>query len=66
MVAFVVIKLFLLLQAIKNDVLKHSQEFENTCNYGEILISCCDVDTEIVRHEINELRRRWDRINHGL
>ncbi|KFM60284.1 Dystonin, partial [Stegodyphus mimosarum] len=54
------------IQAIKNELSKHSQEFENTCNYGEALISCCDVDTEVVKDEISDLKKRWDRVNHDV
>ncbi|XP_035231691.1 microtubule-actin cross-linking factor 1-like isoform X1 [Stegodyphus dumicola] len=54
------------IQAIKNELSKHSQEFENTCNYGEALISCCDVDTEIIKDEISDLKKRWDRVNHDV
>lgn len=54
------------IQTIKNDLIKHSQEFENTCTYGEILISCCDTDIENIKDEIDDLRKRWDRLNHEV
>ncbi|GFW43673.1 hypothetical protein TNCV_4770221 [Trichonephila clavipes] len=54
------------IQTIKNDMIKHSQEFENTCTYGEVLISCCDIDVENIKDEIDDLRKRWDRLNHEV
>ncbi|CAL1283115.1 unnamed protein product [Larinioides sclopetarius] len=54
------------IQAIKNDLIKHSQEFENTCTYGEVLISCCDVDVEDIKEDISDLRKRWDKLNHEV
>ncbi|XP_015906702.2 microtubule-actin cross-linking factor 1, isoforms 1/2/3/4 isoform X2 [Parasteatoda tepidariorum] len=54
------------IQGIKNDLIKHSQEFENTCNFGEVLISCCDIDVENVRDDTDRLRKRWDRLNHDV
>ncbi|KAG8192780.1 hypothetical protein JTE90_019099 [Oedothorax gibbosus] len=53
-------------QAIKNDLIKHSQEFENTCTFGEVLVSCCDIDVDSIKEEIHDLRRRWDRLNQDV
>ncbi|KAF8783432.1 Dystonin like protein [Argiope bruennichi] len=54
------------IQAIKNDLIKHSQEFENTCTYGEVLISCCDTDVQDIKEDITDLKKRWDRLNHEV
>ncbi|GBM86483.1 Dystonin [Araneus ventricosus] len=54
------------IQVIKNDLIKHSQEFENTCTYGEVLISCCDVDVQDIKEDIADLRKRWDKLNHEV
>ncbi|XP_067144023.1 microtubule-actin cross-linking factor 1 isoform X6 [Centruroides vittatus] len=54
------------IQAFKNDISKHSQEFDSLYHFGESVISCCDIDKEPVREGINQIKKRWDRMNQGI
>ncbi|XP_041970881.1 dystonin isoform X11 [Aricia agestis] len=54
------------LQQIRNDVWKRSGEYENNKTLGETFISSCDVDQEIVRNQLDNMKERWDRINNEV
>ncbi|CAM1318721.1 shot (predicted), partial [Pycnogonum litorale] len=54
------------LQLFKNDVNKHSQEYESVKNLGETLMNCCDTDKDVVRDELNQLKRRWDELHAAI
>ncbi|MCL4115460.1 UNVERIFIED_CONTAM: hypothetical protein GTU68_053574, partial [Idotea baltica] len=51
------------LQSFKNDVSRHSGEYENNKSSGEALISCTDTDHEIVKDILEYMKERWDHIN---
>ncbi|XP_050294621.1 microtubule-actin cross-linking factor 1 isoform X22 [Anthonomus grandis grandis] len=54
------------LQAFRNEVWKKSGEYENTRSLGETFLSSCDIDKEIVKNELQELKERWDKLNNDL
>jgi DNA repair exonuclease SbcCD ATPase subunit len=54
------------LSAFRNEVWKHSGEFENVKNLGETFLSSCDVDKELVKQELSTIKTRWDRLNNEL
>ncbi|XP_044265475.1 dystonin isoform X25 [Tribolium madens] len=54
------------LQAFRNEVWKKSGEYENTRTLGDTFVSACDVDKEVVKNELNDLKERWDKLNNDL
>ncbi|XP_076320048.1 microtubule-actin cross-linking factor 1, isoforms 1/2/3/4/5-like isoform X3 [Tachypleus tridentatus] len=54
------------IQAFKNELSRHSQEFDNICNFGEVLLDQTDVDQQDVQQQLNELKEHWDRLNQGV
>lgn len=54
------------LSAFRNEVWKHSGEYENTRMLGETFQGACDVDKEVVRNELTTLKQRWDKLNNDL
>ncbi|KAK5647774.1 hypothetical protein RI129_002666 [Pyrocoelia pectoralis] len=54
------------LQAFRNEVWKHSGEYENTRSLGDTFHSACDIDKDIVKSELNNLKDRWDKLNNDL
>lgn len=54
------------LQAFRNDVWKHSGEYENTRSLGDTFLSACDIDKDVVKGELNNLKQRWDKLNNDL
>lgn len=54
------------LQIFRNDVWKRSGEYENTRSLGETFFSACDVDKDIVKNELTNLKDRWERLNNDL
>ncbi|XP_050552459.1 uncharacterized protein LOC118277469 isoform X41 [Spodoptera frugiperda] len=54
------------LQQIRNDIWKRSGEYENNKTLGETFISSCDVDQEVVRKLLDNMKERWDRINNEV
>ncbi|XP_026728106.1 uncharacterized protein LOC113494126 isoform X24 [Trichoplusia ni] len=54
------------LQQIRNDIWKRSGEYENNKTLGETFISSCDIDQEIVRKLLDNIKERWDRINNEV
>lgn len=53
------------LSAFRNDVWKHSGEYENLKHLGETFLLACDVDKEIVKQELSDVKARWDKLNNG-
>merc|ERR1719232_2579582 len=51
------------LQAFRNDVNRHSSEYDSNYNGGDSFQSACDVDKEVVREEISIMKQRWDDLN---
>lgn len=54
------------LSLFRNDVWKHSGEFENLRTLGETFVAACDVDKELVKQELAAMKSRWDKLNNGL
>ncbi len=53
------------LSLFRNDVWKHSGEFENLKTLGETFLAACDVDKELVKQELAAVKTRWDKLNNG-
>ncbi|XP_022258014.1 dystonin-like, partial [Limulus polyphemus] len=51
------------IQAFKNDLSQHSQEFDNIKNLGQTLISKTDTDQIDIQDELDQLKRRWETLN---
>ena len=51
------------LQSFRNEVNRHSSEFEATKSSGITLTDACDVDQEVVREKLTILQQRWDTLN---
>ncbi|XP_034249434.1 dystonin isoform X11 [Thrips palmi] len=54
------------LAAFRNDVWKRSGEYENNRMLGETFVGSCDIDKDIVKNELTNMKQRWDRLNNGL
>lgn len=54
------------LQTFRNDVWKHSGEYENTRSLGDTFLSACDIDKDVVKGELQTLKQRWDKLNNDL
>ncbi|XP_063905660.1 dystonin isoform X27 [Zophobas morio] len=54
------------LQAFRNEVWKKSGEYENTRTLGDTFVSACDIDKEVVKNELTDLKERWDKLNNDL
>ena len=54
------------LSTFRNDIWKHSGEYENTRMLGETFHGACDVDKEVVKSELSNLKQRWDKLNNDL
>ena len=53
------------MQAFKNELSRHSQEYENNKTLGEALLAATDRDKEGVKGDLKDMRDRWDRLNNG-
>jgi dystonin len=51
------------LQIFRNDVNRHSNEFDGTKANSVTLTDACDIDQEIVTEKITILQQRWDTLN---
>ena len=51
------------LQTFRNDVNRHSSEFDGTKSNSMTLIDACDVDKEVVTEKTTLLQERWDSLN---
>ncbi|KAK3864233.1 hypothetical protein Pcinc_030068 [Petrolisthes cinctipes] len=51
------------IQSFKNEVSRHSGEYENNKTAGDKLISCTDKDHEGVHDALGLMKERWDQLN---
>ena len=54
------------LQSFRNDVNRHSSEYDSNHNGGDAFQSSCDVDREIVKEELVHMKERWDHLNYFI
>ncbi|XP_022254698.1 microtubule-actin cross-linking factor 1-like [Limulus polyphemus] len=54
------------IQVFKNELSSHSQDFDNICNFGEMLLDQTDVDQEDIKQKLVELKQRWNQLNQGV
>ncbi|KAF5293902.1 hypothetical protein FQA39_LY13607 [Lamprigera yunnana] len=54
------------LQSFRNDVWKKSGEYENTRSLGDTFHLACDIDKDVVKNELYQLKERWDKLNNDL
>lgn len=54
------------LQNFRSDVWKHSGEYENNRMLGDAFLSACDIDKEVVKSELSNMKQRWDKLNNDL
>lgn len=50
----------------KNEISRHTSEFENVCALGETVIKNADIDTEVIRDEVNDLKKRWNALQKDI
>lgn len=53
------------LSSFRNEVWKHSGEFENNKMLGETFVGACDIDKQNVKNELSAMKTRWDKLNNG-
>lgn len=53
------------LSSFRNEVWKHSGEFENNKTLGETFLGACDIDKQNVKNELGAMKTRWDKLNNG-
>ncbi|XP_032688473.1 microtubule-actin cross-linking factor 1 isoform X36 [Odontomachus brunneus] len=54
------------LSSFRNEVWKHSGEFENNKTLGETFVGACDIDKQNVKNELGAMKTRWDKLNNDL
>ncbi|XP_054002761.1 dystonin isoform X38 [Hylaeus anthracinus] len=54
------------LASFRNEVWKHSGEFENNKTLGETFLGACDIDKQNVKNELGAMKTRWDKLNNDL
>ncbi|XP_021923220.1 dystonin isoform X2 [Zootermopsis nevadensis] len=54
------------LGAFRNEVWKHSGEYENHRMLGDTFVAACDIDKEVVKSELTATKQRWDKLNNDL
>merc|ERR1719187_3017190 len=54
------------LQAFRNDVNRHSSEYDSNYNGGDSFQSSCDTDKEVVKDELGNMKQRWDSLNYFI
>merc|ERR1719412_1903272 len=54
------------LQAFRNDVNRHSSDYDGTHTGGNTFVDSCDVDKEIVKEELTITKERWDHLNMSI
>lgn len=52
--------------AFKNDVWRHTGEYDSSRGLGETFIGACDKDKEGVKHELQEMKARWEALNNAI
>ena len=53
------------LGTFRNEVWKHSGEYENHRMLGDTFVGACDIDKEVVKSELTAVKQRWDKLNNG-
>lgn len=59
-------KLMKELQNFKNDVWRHTGDYESTRGNGETFLGACDVDKDGVKDELQNMKERWEALNTDL
>lgn len=59
-------KLLKEVNAFKNDMWRHSGEYESIRGLGETFVGACDKDKEGVKHELQEMKERWEALNNAI
>ncbi|XP_026824495.1 microtubule-actin cross-linking factor 1 isoform X34 [Ooceraea biroi] len=54
------------LSSFRNEVWKHSGEYENNKTLGETFVGACDIDKQNVKNELSAMKTRWDKLNNDL
>ncbi|XP_023339655.1 dystonin isoform X13 [Eurytemora carolleeae] len=54
------------LQSFRNDVNRHSSEYDLNHGSGDTFQSSCDTDKEIVKEELAHMKERWDHLNYFI
>ncbi|XP_076359129.1 dystonin-like [Tachypleus tridentatus] len=54
------------IQVFKNELSSHSHDFENICNFGEMLLDETDIDQEDIKQKLVDLKCRWNQVNQGV
>ncbi|XP_070510262.1 microtubule-actin cross-linking factor 1 isoform X19 [Cardiocondyla obscurior] len=54
------------LSSFRNEVWKHSGEYENNKMLGETFVGACDIDKQNVKNELSAMKTRWDKLNNDL
>ncbi|XP_076267566.1 dystonin-like protein short stop isoform X46 [Rhynchophorus ferrugineus] len=54
------------IQTFRNEIWKKSGEYENTKSLGDTFVSSCDIDKDVVKNELQELKERWEKLNNDL
>merc|ERR1711981_1546432 len=54
------------LQSFRNDVNRHSSDYDGTNSGGNTFVDSCDVDKEIVKEELTITKERWDHLNMAI
>jgi hypothetical protein len=52
-----------LVQELRNDVRLHSSDFDAVQQQGNVLVTCCEADTEGVLTEMADIQTRWDALD---
>lgn len=53
------------LSSFRNEMWKHSGEYENNKMLGETFVGACDIDKQNVKNELSAMKTRWDKLNNG-
>ena len=51
------------LQTFRNDVNRHSSEYDSNYTGGDSFQAACDTDKEIVKEELSTMKERWEQLN---
>lgn len=54
------------LQQFRNDVNRHSSEFDLTLTSGMSFIDACDIDKDFVKEELGDIKERWSHLNASI
>ncbi|XP_035712122.1 microtubule-actin cross-linking factor 1 isoform X8 [Folsomia candida] len=59
-------KLLKEVNGFKNDLWRHSGEYESTRGFGETFVGACDKDKDGVKNELQEMKQRWEALNNAI